>query len=240
MTAKKPIHPKLAKRRNRQLRIKLYSAGLFAFSTLTRGPTLLRLLIRSRLEPADAREAHAPDFYSLGIMLLLMDFIGHAGHVGTTFRHPPSGNDDDVWNQEDMSSSSNILLTTNAVAWLSLSTLLAVMAPFATRDALFWLSIAFQIAAGFVMPASVALWRRRDGLVRLAGRWVHGVMRRLRKLRPVDGVAAGDAAAVEAAPGVVVLGNVASGGDASREAAAREIAAPEPAHIPSAASREAT
>ncbi|TLD27096.1 hypothetical protein PspLS_04612 [Pyricularia sp. CBS 133598] len=240
MTIHEPIHPKLAKKRNKQLRTKLISAGLFTFSAVTRGPTLLRLLVRSRLEPANSPEAHAPDVYSLGIMLLLMDLIGHAGHVGTTFRHPPS---DDPWHQEDMSSSSNILLTTNAVAWLSLSVLLAAMAPYANRDLLFWLSVAFQIAAGFIMPASLAIWRHRDGLARLGGRCVASAKRRVRRARKarrerrVEGVAAEEAAIGETAPGEVALGKVASREvTAGREVAAgkavdREIAAPAPAHV---------
>ncbi|KAI6271437.1 hypothetical protein MCOR27_008817 [Pyricularia oryzae] len=256
MTPHKPIHPRLAKKRNRQLRAKLISVGLFAFSTLTRGPTLLWLLVRSRLEPANAPEAHAPDVYSLGIMLLLMDFIGHAGHVGTTFRHPPSGDDDDRWRQDDVSSSSNILLTTSAVAWLSLSVLLAAMAPYADRDRLFWLAVAFQIAAGFASPAAVAVWRNRRGLRRLAGRCcASGAARRRarrtrRKQRAVEEGAAADEAAGETAPGEVVLGKLvdregAAGEAAAAEAAAaeapdREIAAPAPAALRWADSREGT
>ncbi|TLS29213.1 hypothetical protein PpBr36_00903 [Pyricularia pennisetigena] len=253
MTPPKPIHPKLARKRNKQLLTKLVSAGLFAFSVLTRGPTLLRLLLRSRLEPAGAAEAHAPDVYSLGVMLLLMDWIGHAGHVGTTFRHPPSGaGDDGKWSrEEEVGSSSSILLTTNAVAWLSLSVLLAAMAPYAHRDALFWLAVVFQIAAGFVMPASVAIWRSRSRLTRFARRGrASGVPRRARRVsrpRRMEGAAgdAGDGGVVagEVAADEVALGKVASGGAAHRDAAAgnvaaREIAAPEPALVRFAAPRD--
>lgn len=245
MTPHKPIHPRLAKKRNRQLRAKLISVGLFAFSTLTRGPTLLWLLVRSRLEPANAPEAHAPDVYSLGIMLLLMDFIGHAGHVGTTFRHPPSGDDDDRWRQDDVSSSSNILLTTSAVAWLSLSVLLAAMAPYADRDRLFWLAVAFQIAAGFASPAAVAVWRNRRGFRRLAGRCCASGAARRRARRTRRKQRAVEEGAGETAPGEVVLGKLvdregAAGEAAAAEAADREIAAPAPAALRWADSREGT
>lgn len=146
---------------------------LFAFSLLTRAPTLLRLLIRCRDHPHNAVEAQAPDVYSFGIMLFVIDVASHAGYMLTT---------------TDKTQNRQFYAAANASAYLSLAWMLGAMVSSFWRSQLFWLAFVFHAVAALTLPVVVSAWRHRGAVVAMPWRaW----KRTAGNLRPIADVGGG-------------------------------------------------